>query len=61
MLWVSHLASSNLAVVTMLLEEQHATLEHLARRLLEHEDLEGMELQALLAPESCTPAALLLS
>ena len=35
-------------------------LEHLARRLLEHEVLEGAELQALLTPELFTPAALLL-
>jgi hypothetical protein len=58
-LWVSHLAPSNLAVVTVLLEEQHATLERLVRRL-EHEVLEGAELQALLTPELVTPAALLL-
>jgi len=33
-------------------------LERLARRLLEHEVLEGEELQALLTPEPITPAAL---
>jgi hypothetical protein len=43
----------------LLLEEQHATLERLVRRL-EHEVLEGAELQALLTPELVTPAALLL-
>jgi hypothetical protein len=56
---VSHLAPSNLAVVTVLLEEQHATLERLVRRL-EHEVLEGAELQALLTPELVTPATLAL-
>jgi hypothetical protein len=40
MLWVSHLVPSNLAVVTVLREEQHATLERLVRQL-EHEVLEG--------------------
>ena len=44
MLWVSHLAPSNLAMVTVLLEEQHATLERLVR-WLEHEVLEEAELQ----------------
>jgi hypothetical protein len=43
----------------LLLEEQHATLERLVRRL-EHEVLEGAELRALLTPELVTPAALLL-
>ena len=41
MLWVSHLAPSNLAVVTVLREEQHATWERLVRRL-KHEVLEGL-------------------
>jgi hypothetical protein len=43
----------------LLLEEQHATLERLVRRL-EHKVLEEAELQALLTPELVTPAALLL-
>jgi len=47
-------------LVRQLLGEKEATLEHLARRLLEHEVLEGAELQALLTPELCTPAALVL-
>jgi len=46
--------------VRQLLGENKATLEHLARRLLEHEVLEGAELQALLTPELFTPAALVL-
>jgi hypothetical protein len=46
--------------VRQLLGEKQATLEHLARRLLEHEVLEGTELQVLLTPEAVTPAALAL-
>jgi ATP-dependent Zn protease len=41
-----------------LLGEKKATLERLARRLLEQEVLEGAELQALLTSELLTPAAL---
>src|SRR5712691_959928 len=44
--------------VRQLLGAKKATLERLARRLLEHEVLEGEELQALLMPEPVTPAAL---
>ena len=45
--------------VRQFLVENQATLEPLARRL-EHEALDGAELQALLTPELVTPAALLL-
>ena len=44
--------------VRQLLGEKQAILERLARRLLEHEVLEGAELQALLTPELATPVAL---
>ena len=57
-LWVSHLALQP-RCGHRALEEQHATLERLVRRL-EDEVLEEAELQALLTPELFTPAALLL-
>jgi cell division protease FtsH len=46
--------------VRQLLGEKQAILERLAQRLLEHEVLEGAELQALLTLEPVTPAALAL-
>ena len=44
--------------VRQLLGAKKATLERLARRRLEHEVLEGEELQTLLTLEPVTPAAL---
>ncbi len=46
-------------LVCQLLGEKQAIMERLVRRL-EHEVLEGMDLQALLTPGLLTPAALLL-